>query len=100
MKKFKRIKIRGEVIKAEICDTVFKRARGLMFRKDSNSLLFLFKKETRQPIHSLFCKPFKALWMRDGKIIDEKNVRPFKLSVIPKEKFTELVEIPLKTITK
>ncbi len=84
----------------EVCDTVFKRARGLMFRSNPSPLLFVFNKPTRQPIHSFFCKPFRAIWMRDGKIIDEKTVLPFKLSVIPKGDFTALVEIPLKTAAK
>ena len=100
MKKFKKIKIRGETINVEVCDTILKRARGLMFRKNPSPLFFIFKKPTRQPIHSFFCRPFKAIWMLDSKIIDEKTVLPFKLSVTPKEKFTELIELPLKNAVK
>ena len=101
MRKFKKIKIGKKVeLEVEVCDTIFKRARGLMFRKNPKPLLFLFKKPTRQPIHSFFCKPFKAIWLYDGKIIDEKTVQPFKFSVMPKGDFTEIIEIPLKTITR
>jgi len=100
MKRFRKVKIGGEVIEAEVCDTIFKRARGLMFRKNPPVLLFIFKKPTKQPIHSFFCKPFRAIWLNEGKIIDEKTVLPFKLSVIPKGNFTELVEIPSKSAAK
>ncbi|OGJ21499.1 hypothetical protein A3K73_00865 [Candidatus Pacearchaeota archaeon RBG_13_36_9] len=95
MKKFRKIKVGGEVIEAEVCDTAFKRARGLMFRKNPPPLFFIFKEPTRQPIHSFFCKQFKAIWLSDGKIIDEKIVKPFKISIVSKGKFTELIEIPL-----
>ncbi len=91
-----KIKIREKFVEVELCDTPFKKMRGMMFRKNRKSLLFAFKKPTRQPIHSLFCKPFLAIWMKNGEIVDEKIVKPFSLSVRPKEFFTHLVEIPLK----
>lgn len=69
------------------------KVRGLMFRKNSKPLLFKFKKPTRQRIHSYFCKPFRAIWMRDGKIIEERKIKPFTLSIRPKEPYTELIEI-------
>jgi len=94
--KTKKIKLKGKIIEAEVCDTTFAKARGLMFRKQSRPLLFIFKKPTRQSIHSFFCKPFLALWLYKGKIIDKKIVNPFSFSVNPRKPFTELVEIPLK----
>lgn len=96
MKKFEKIKVSGKIIEAEICDTILKRARGLMFRKNPSPLLFIFKKPTMQPIHSFFCKPFKAIWILEGKIIEEKIVFPFEISIRPNAKFTKLVEIPLQ----
>jgi uncharacterized membrane protein (UPF0127 family) len=100
MKKFKKIRISGEIIEAELCDTVFKKARGLMFRKNPKPLFFVFKKLTRQPIHSFFCKPFLALWLNGTKIVDEKTVMPWKLSIVPKEEFNYLLEFPLKNKQK
>ncbi len=93
--KTKKIKLRGKFIEAEICDTTWKRARGLMFRKKSKPLLFIFEKPTRASIHSFFCKPFRAIWLEKGKIIDEKIVDRWRLSITPKAPFTHLVEIPL-----
>ncbi len=90
-----KIKVRDEIYDAELCDTVWKKARGLMFRKNLRPLFFVFKKPTLQPIHSFFCKPFRAIWMNDGKIVDEKIVKPFKISIKPRKEFTHLVEIPL-----
>lgn len=94
--KTKKIKLKGKVIEAEVCDTAWKQARGLMFRKKSKPLLFIFSKPTQQSIHSFFCKPFRAIWLNENKIIDEKVVKPFSFSVKPRELFTELVEIPLE----
>jgi uncharacterized membrane protein (UPF0127 family) len=80
-----------------ICDNVFSKARGLMFRsKDFKTpLVFLWKKPGIYPIHSFFCRKFLAIWFRKGRIIDEKVVEPWRVSVTPKEKFDELLEIPL-----
>ena len=98
--KIKKIKLKGKTIEAEVCDTLWKRARGLMFKKKSKPLLFVFKKPTRQSIHSLFCKPFFAIWFFNGKIIEEKVVKPFSFSVKPKTSFSQLIEIPLKDNNK
>ena len=95
-KRIEKIKIRGKVIKAEICDNVFSKARGLMFRKKSMPLLFVFKKPTKTSIHSLFCRPFRAIWLNKNRIIDEKIIDSWSISIKPKSRFTELVEIPLK----
>ena len=95
MRKFRKIKIRSKLIEAEVCDTIFKRARGLIFRKNPKPLFFIFKKPTRQPIHSFFCPLFRAIWLNEGKIVDDKIVKPWRISVRPRSNFTELVEIPL-----
>jgi uncharacterized membrane protein (UPF0127 family) len=82
-----------------ICDTIWSQFRGLMFRPKNYTrpLLFVFKKEGSYPIHSFFCRKFIAVWMLKRKIIDVKVVEPWKLSVTPKEKFDELLEIPLNS---
>lgn len=66
-----------------------------MFRKNPKPLFFVFKKPTQQAIHSFFCRPFKAVWMNDGEIVEEKIVKPYRFSVKPKKEFTHLAEIPL-----
>ena len=91
----KKIKIKGKEIEVEVCNTTFSKFRGLMFRINPKPLLFIFKKPTNQRIHSFFCQSFHAYWMLNGKIIDEKIVNPFKISIKPKGKFTELLEVPL-----
>jgi len=92
----KKIEIRGKKIEVEVCESIFEKARGLMFRTNPKALLFKFKKPTNQAIHSLFCKPFRAIWLKNGEIIDEKIVKPFSFSIKPQGKFTEIVEIPSK----
>lgn len=58
-----KIKIKGKEIDVKEVKG-FGKVSGLMFRKKSKPLLFKFKRPTRIPIHSFFCKPFHAVWMR------------------------------------
>jgi len=83
-----------------ICDNVFSKARGLMFRpkKFKTPLLFVFSKPGNYAIHSFFCRKFIAIWMHNKKIIDVKLVSPWKLSVLPKGKFNFLMEVPLLNV--
>jgi uncharacterized membrane protein (UPF0127 family) len=81
-------------IEVEECKTTLEKARGLMFRKNSKPLLFYFKKETRTPIHSFFCKPFAAIWFNKDKIIDIKFVKSWGGLIAPKTNFDKLLEIP------
>jgi len=76
------------------CKSIFSKARGLILRKNSKPLLFIFKKPTREPIHSFFCKPFIAIWFNKDKIIEKRLIKPWKLLIKPKEKFDKLLEIP------
>jgi len=82
-----------EKIDVKICDTIFKKSLGLMFKKNSPALLFVFDKNKTLAIHSLFCKPFKAIWldekMHSTKFVDVKN---WKLNISGKGKY--LLEIP------
>lgn len=65
---------------------------GLMFKgENANPILFNIP---NSPIHSLFCKPFLAIWFNKGKIIDIKFINSVKLSIKPKKSFTHLLEIP------
>lgn len=85
---------------AIVCKDFFSKVRGLMFRGSNfkTPLLFVFDKPGKYPIHSFFCKKFYAVWLRDGKIIEEKMVKPWIFSVVPKEEFDMLLEIPAKSL--
>jgi hypothetical protein len=69
---------------------------GLMFKpKDTNALLFEFSSSTNMKIHSLFCKPFLAIWLdSDDKVIETKIID--KIGIFsPKKGFFKLLELPL-----
>ncbi|MDH3352999.1 MAG: hypothetical protein OEL87_00950 [Nanoarchaeota archaeon] len=78
---------------AKILKNPLEKAVGLMFQKNSPPLLFVSKKFQWNPITSLFCKPFKAIWldekMKATKVVDVKN---WKLNISGHGKF--LLEIP------
>jgi len=95
-----RVKINGGRIEARECRSIWEKTRGLMFRKDSEPIVLIFKNPTRRAIHSFFCKPFLAVWVREGRVIERRIVNPFSLSVKPREKFTHLFEIPLENNKK
>jgi len=82
-----------KTIKVKVCDTILKKSLGLMFRKNSPPLLFIFNKNKKLSIHSFFCKPFKAIWL-DDKMHATKvsNIDNWRLNISGKGKF--LLEIP------
>jgi uncharacterized membrane protein (UPF0127 family) len=66
-----------------------------MFRKNPKPLLFIFKKEQKLSIHSLFCKPFTAIWLdKNKKITKKQTIQKPRLNISGFGQF--LVEIPLK----
>jgi uncharacterized membrane protein (UPF0127 family) len=69
------------IIDVDYCDTKWKQIRGLMFKSKSKPLLFKFKKNQPIRIHSLFCKPFHALWLDDNKHV-------IKAELIDKQRFS------------
>ncbi|MDP3966376.1 MAG: DUF192 domain-containing protein [archaeon] len=77
------------------------RAIGLMFsrREKAKALIFEFGKPVRIPIHSWFVFfPFIAIWTdSENKIVDSKVIHPFTFYVLPSERFTNLIEIPINT---
>jgi uncharacterized membrane protein (UPF0127 family) len=79
---------------ARVLTTIPQKFLGLMFRRQSPPLLFVFNKNKKISIHSLFCKPFKAIWlddkMRSTKII---NIRKWRFNFLGNGKY--LLEIPL-----
>jgi uncharacterized membrane protein (UPF0127 family) len=84
------------VLDGEVC-TGWKKAKGLMFRKDNRPMIFLFKKPTHMAIHSWFCRRFLAIWFRKGRIVDVKIVRPWACCVRPRNAFDLLIEIPFSS---
>ena len=74
----------------------FNKFRGLMFKSESQPLLFKFNKMTKQPIHSLFCPEFVAIWLdENNKIVEIKKVKPWHFSIKPSKAFSKLIEIPI-----
>jgi uncharacterized membrane protein (UPF0127 family) len=68
---------------------------GLMFKsKKTNNLLFQFS--SNPSIHSFFVFfPFLAIWLNDNdEVVDFSVVKPFTLSVKPKNKASKLIEVP------
>ncbi len=82
-------------IDVKVCYSIFSRASGLMFRKKSKPLLFVFRRKNRQAIHSFFCVPFYAIWFDEDKIVYFKLVKPWGFCILPKKKFDKLLEIPI-----
>jgi len=72
----------------------FGKISGLMFRKNSSALLFEFP-TGRTEIHSFFCRRFLAIWILDGKIVEYRIVKPWRISVKPKSDFDKLIEVPI-----
>ncbi|MCH9003647.1 MAG: DUF192 domain-containing protein [Planctomycetes bacterium] len=88
-----------QTIKAKICKTILSKTSGLMFKKNSTPLLFIFNKNKTLTIHSFFCKTFKVIWLDDKmhatKII---NIKKWELNISGKGKY--LLEIPIPTRNK
>ena len=76
------------------CKDIFSQASGLMFKKHSKSLLFIFEKKKRRRIHSFFCKPFIAIWFDGNNVIEIRKIMKWKFSIRPEKKFDKLLEIP------
>jgi len=76
------------------CKSIYSQTLGLMFKKNSLPLLFIFKNPQRISIHSFFCIPFIAIWFLEDKIIDIKLVNPNSFTIKPNYKFNKLIEIP------
>ena len=78
---------------------LFWRVKGLMFTRREKAialLLFDFKKPRSMKIHSFFCSKFLAVWLdEENNIIEKRIVYPFNPLILPKRKFSRLVEIPV-----
>ena len=93
---------KAEIIKrVRFADSLFARAKGLMFEREKNfdyALVFPFKGETRAraSIHMLFVFfPIAAVYLDSRKsVVDIAVLKPFKLNYTPKRKAKYLVELP------
>ncbi|MBU2576252.1 MAG: DUF192 domain-containing protein [Nanoarchaeota archaeon] len=92
------VKGKEKKIEVKICDTLLKKFQGLMFRKNSPPLLFVFNKEKKLSIHSIFCKPFTAIWL-DNKMHATQvlEINDWRTNIVGKGRY--LLEIP-RTTTK
>jgi len=80
------------IIDVDYCDTKWKQIKGLMFKYKSKPLLFKFNKNQPIKIHSLFCKPFKAIWLDNNKqVIKEEVIDKQRFSISGEGKY--LIEI-------
>ncbi len=81
-------------IYVKLCTTVWSKFLGLMFKKKSSPLLFIFDEEKKLSIHSLFCKPFRAIWLDKNKnVLKIVYVENWKFNISGRGKY--LLEIPI-----
>lgn len=83
-----------QTVQAKILKNPLEKSLGLMFKKNSPPLFFTNNALNYNPITSLFCKPFRAIWldekMQATKVVDVKS---WKLTIHGRGKY--LLEIPL-----
>ena len=84
-------------INVKVCNWMG-RITGLMFtRREKARALFLFdfKKPRKMKIHSFFCPKFLAVWLdKKNNIIEKRIVHSFNPLILPKRKFSRLIEVP------
>lgn len=89
----------GERFDVKLHKTSFlRRGVGLMFRtKNTENLLFDFKKDVRISITSFFVFfPFLILWLDEkNNVLEWEIVKPFVFSLRPSCKFRKFVEVPI-----
>ncbi|MEM3361756.1 MAG: DUF192 domain-containing protein [Candidatus Anstonellaceae archaeon] len=85
----------------EICNNIFSRAVGLMFRKNPTNLFFVFEEFDYHPIHSFFVNfKFDAIYLDKNLRVVEifRNIAKDK-TIFPKNKNSYLLEL-VPNITK
>jgi uncharacterized membrane protein (UPF0127 family) len=88
------INSKEQKINVKVCRSIWSKLSGLMFRKNSPPLLFVFKNERQLNIHSFFCKPFRAIWLdKKGKATKSVDIFNWKPNISGYGKY--LLEIPL-----
>jgi len=77
--------------------TIWKKFRGLMFRKEPVPMLFVFGKPGKHSFHTFFMRfPIDIVFFDEKKRIVEvhENVRPWRF-VMPKADFSYALELPV-----
>jgi uncharacterized membrane protein (UPF0127 family) len=75
------------------CKSILSKTLGLMFRRKSEPLLFIFSKEKTLAIHSFFCQSFIAIWISSsGKIVKIEKITRWRPNFSAKGKY--LLEVP------
>ena len=83
-----------KTIKVKPLTTIFQKALGLMFKSQSPPLLFIFKREQPIAIHSLFCKPFVAIWLdKNKKATKVEKIKNWRFHISGRGKY--LLELPI-----
>lgn len=88
------VKGKKKFIEVKVCDTIISKFLGLMFKKKSPVLFFVFDREKNLSIHSFFCRPFKAIWLdKDFNSTKSIEIRRWRPNFSGRGKY--LLEIPL-----
>ena len=86
-------------IQVKVCNSIWSKFCGLMFKENSPALLFVFNKEKVLRIHSFFCNPFQAIWLDSEKKVTKKSeIKKRRLSISGFGNY--LLEIPIRTTKK
>ena len=79
----------------KICDTFWKRFRGLMF-SHRRTVLLVFDRAGRHAIHMFFVFfPITVVWLdAGGRVVEAHKASPFSPLHRPREKAERILEIP------
>lgn len=90
-------------ISIEIADNDFLRMRGLMFRKKTVPILFIFDSPGIFPIHSHFCpEEFDAVYVSQSGVVTEifRRIPPGVDRITPAKAASYLLELPAEITGK
>lgn len=90
-------KKKSVLLQFEIADNDISRMRGLMFRKKTVPILFIFDSPGILPIHSHFCPgEFDAVYVsQEGKVVEMfRKIPPGLDRIMPKKAASYLLELP------
>ncbi len=81
----------------KICDTFWKRFRGLMFSR-RRTVLLVFDRDGRHAIHMLFVFfSIAVVWLdAEGRVVEAHKAAPFSPLHRPREKAGRILEIPAR----
>ena len=74
---------------------------GLILAEDDHDpVMFKMTKPTKNPIHSLLCPQFVAIWYLNNEKIGEEIIKPGRFRIDPPGYFDTLIEIPIPESNK